>query len=300
MRQFKPIVLIAVIAFQISILSSCGEYETKNLPDGTLEIVKYKGHKKDIVIPEVIGKKRVTVIGENAFQEQEWFNVVIPNSITTIGNWSFARNLPDGTLTIIKYSGYTSDIVIPSVLGGKKVTDIGESAFQKMKLTSVVIPEGITTIGKSAFDRNQLINVNIPDSVTSIGQSAFSNNHLTDVKISENVLTVEVSTFARNQLFTVIIPNSVTSIEQSAFSDNQLTNVKISENINKIDSYAFFKNKLTHITIPNADAVISHLAFDSDVVIDQPKKNTIQPKQYIFGDRMPTPEEFKLILREIF
>ena len=304
MRQFKPIVLIAVIAFLISILSSCGEYETSNLIDGTLEIVKYKGHKKDVVIPELIGKKKVTVISENAFQEQEWFNVVIPESITTIGDWSFARNPSDSTLTIIKYRGYTSDIVIPAVLGGKKVTAIGESAFMNwgfpsVMITSVIIPEGIITIGGYAFSGNGLTSVIIPKSVTTIGEGVFANNQLNNISLPNSITTISGWAFARNDLVNLSIPNSVISIGESAFEDNLLISVTIPNSVTTIGENAFKNNQLTHITIPNADAVISHLAFDYGVVIDQPKKNTIQPKQYTFGDRMPTFEEFMDAVREI-
>ena len=39
-----------------------------------------------------------------------------------------------------------SNVVIPSTIGGQKVTSIGRSAFFNRKLTSVVIPNSVTDI----------------------------------------------------------------------------------------------------------------------------------------------------------
>ena len=39
-----------------------------------------------------------------------------------------------------------SNVVIPSTIGGQKVTSIGRSAFYNRKLTSVVIPNSVTDI----------------------------------------------------------------------------------------------------------------------------------------------------------
>ena len=51
------------IIFLAFLFVSCSEYKTKELPDGTLEIVNYRGNKKDIVIPDIIKDKKVTVMG---------------------------------------------------------------------------------------------------------------------------------------------------------------------------------------------------------------------------------------------
>mgnify|MGYP000755726222 CR=1 FL=1 len=77
--------------------------------------------------------------------------------------------------TITGYTGSARSLVIPSELGGKPVTAIGEKAFYQNKtITSVKIPEGVTSIGDSAFEGcSSLTEVTIPKSVTSIGWGAF-------------------------------------------------------------------------------------------------------------------------------
>jgi TolB-like protein len=78
-------------------------------------------------------------------------------------------------------------LVIPSNVFGSPVTEIGEGAYSRKNLTSVVIPDSVTSIGKQAFYDNNLTSVVIGNSVTSIGDYAFSGNKLTSVVIGNSV-----------------------------------------------------------------------------------------------------------------
>ena len=83
---------------------------------------------------------------------------IIPNSVTTIGEFAFCN-----------YTGLTS-IEIPN-----SVTTIGNHMFSDCySLTSIEIPNSVTTIGYSAFRCcSGLTSIEIPNSVTSIGHYAF-------------------------------------------------------------------------------------------------------------------------------
>jgi hypothetical protein len=78
-------------------------------------------------------------------------------------------------LEILKYSG-GSEVIIPSVLEGKKVIGISEEAFAgSYSLKSAIIPDSVLYIGDGAFARcYSLKHVKIPISVTRIGAKAFS------------------------------------------------------------------------------------------------------------------------------
>ena len=173
--------------------------------------------------------------------------------ILSYGLISMAAPTPDHCFTTqvinsdqIEIKGYTTscgfDVVIPDMIGGKKVTSIGNSAFTSNQLTSVVIPNSVTSIGGVAFQINQLTSVVIPDSVTSIGSYAFSMNKLTSLNIPNSITSIERWAFQENQLTSVVIPNSVTSIGGVAFSNNQLTSVVIPDSVTSIGERAFAEN----------------------------------------------------------
>ena len=101
----------------------------------------------------------VTSIGNYAFRECTGLtSVTIPNSVTSIGIYAF-----------LKCTGLTSVTI------GNSVTSIGEHAFYGCSgLTSVTIPNSVTSIGRYAFSAcSGLTSVTIPNSVTSIGERAF-------------------------------------------------------------------------------------------------------------------------------
>ena len=82
----------------------------------------------------------------------------------------------DGTCTVSGIGTCTdTDIKIPPVHNGEKVTGIDNGAFSHCAgLTSIVIPDSVTGIGKFAFSHcTGLTSISIPNSVTSIGKFVF-------------------------------------------------------------------------------------------------------------------------------
>ena len=83
--------------------------------------------------------------------------------------------LDDDTLGIMEYGGSDKSYVIPAEIGGKKITQIANDAFNDCtELTSVTIPDSVTYINFEAFyNCTSLKSVTIPASVTYIGDYAF-------------------------------------------------------------------------------------------------------------------------------
>ena len=87
-------------------------------------------------------------------------SIVIPDSVTHIGNYAFS------------WCEGLKSIMIPD-----SVKSIGSWAFRHcLSLTSIVIPNSVTSIGVGAFcDCENLTSISIPDSVESIEHGAFCN-----------------------------------------------------------------------------------------------------------------------------
>ena len=167
-----------------------------------------------------------------------------------------------GIITNVVYGASCSvDVVIPSSINEVSVTTIGDSAFYRNNLTSVVIPDSVTTIGNDAFRENNLTSVVIPDSVTTIGEGAFSSNNLTSVVIPDSVTTIGYAAFQYNNLTSVVIPDSVTTIGNYAFFSNNLTSVVIPDSVTTIGDSVFAYNTLTSVVIPNSVTTIGEGAF---------------------------------------
>ena len=115
----------------------------------------------------------------------------------------------------------TGAVTIPSTLGGKPVTSIGDYAFRRCSgLTSVTIPDGVTSIRDYAFyGCRNLTNVTTPNCVTNIGECAFSECiGLKSVVIPDRVTSIGDSAFSKCiGLTSVTIPESVTSFSTTVF-----------------------------------------------------------------------------------
>ena len=173
-----------------------------------------------ISIPSSIGGVPATVIGDDAFAggsvvNGQWVlghqltSVVIPNSVTSIGNSAFG----DNNLT---------SVVIPS-----SVTSIGNWAFGDNNLTSVVIPSSVTSIEGWAFVNNNLTSVVIPNSVTSIGGNAFLSNNLTSATIGSGVTAIGPSVFAFNPNLATVTVRLVEEVALARFGANWRDNIGI-------------------------------------------------------------------------
>ena len=168
------------------------------------------------------------------------------------------NELDDGTLEITKYAGNSATYVIPGEIDGKKVTEIGDSAFKGCtELTSITIPDGVIGIGNNAFSGcTSLETVTIPASVTYVGNSAFYGcTSLKSVTVPESVTYIGGYAFAEcYSLKYADIPANVSGIGSSPFYNcRSLENINIDE-ANKwyttVDGVLYDKDKTELINYP--------------------------------------------------
>ncbi|GMO65997.1 MAG: hypothetical protein Ta2A_13920 [Treponemataceae bacterium] len=126
--------------------SSENDFEV-SVEDGQVTITEYMGKGGAVSIPETIGGKPVTRIGDHVFAfRKDLTSVSIPPSVTVIEDEAFFR-CPG----------------LASVSIGEGVTDIGCGAFSHCsELTTLTIPESVINIGGGAFAGcNNLTSINI-------------------------------------------------------------------------------------------------------------------------------------------
>jgi hypothetical protein len=147
-------------------------------------ITGYTGAGGAVSIPSTVNGISVVQLSADifGFPNTSVTSVIIPNSVTSIGDYAFlyctgltSVTIPS-SVTSIGYDAFAGCTGLTSVTIPNSVTSIPSYAFEDCTgLTSVTIGTSVTSIGDYAFyGCTSLASVNIPTSVTSIGVWAFN------------------------------------------------------------------------------------------------------------------------------
>lgn len=188
-------------------------------------------------------------------------------------NFNVALNITGDGIVITKYTGTAAHVVIPAIIQGFPVREIGERAFggglldQNHTIISVVIPQGVTKIGKSAFQyAKNLSSLTIPEGVTVIDAWAFSSTGLTEILLPQSLTEISNDVFMYcSSLATVMLPAKLIKIGSQAFwGCTALTNITLPASIKEI-SYGVFANcsNLATVTIPES---VGKIVFESPII----------------------------------
>jgi hypothetical protein len=174
--------------------------------------------------------------------------IIIPNSVTSIGNGAF---FGCSGLTLIDIPG--------------SVTSIGENAFAYCSgLTSIDIPSSVTSIDNDAFHGCRgLTSVNIPNSVTSIGGNAFLGcSSLTSITLPD--CDMSCNEFCNGEYLNPSSP---------------IQTIKIHANVKRLRDLSVFHRNLSVLdfmgNIPETNGIFSDSSIENLRVNTSRKKTTI-------------------------
>jgi hypothetical protein len=158
----------------------------------------------------------------------------------------------------IKSSGFSSEGIV-CVIMPNTLTTIGERAFDTCSgLKYVEMPEGVTYIGMGAFNScSALKSIELPSTLTSVGSSVFYNcNGLQEVKINSTQLVLSSETFknciiekiefagTREQWITLMENSASNWIDSSATSFVvECTNGRCFDNVNTTEDVCYTDNE---------------------------------------------------------
>lgn len=181
-------------------------YQVKSVDAEQVQLGKYSGTDTVVAIPDIIGKKKVTVLCGTFDGYAQLQEVQLSDTITEISRGAFYG------CTQLK------EIILP-----KKLKALGGSVFGNCtSLTQIEIPKSVTVLGAGVFENcTQLCKVTLSPKIKKIPMNAFAGcTALKEIKLPEKCREIEFFAFHRCwNLQAVHIGLDVKSIGYEAFDN---------------------------------------------------------------------------------
>ena len=234
----------------------------KNLKANTKYYMRGRVYKS-----QVVNKKTI-----NSYSD--WSEVTIVELLKKKSNNKVSGNYEysigkNNAVTITAYTGNETKLIIPSKLGGKKVTKIGYEAFRECEsIKSVKIPKGITSIEVGAFyGCINLNSISIPKGVTEIGDSILGKTAYFNNKKNWKNGAMYISDYlidATKVKGSYTIKKGTKVVAERAFGRNtKLTKITIPNSVVYMGYGVFLGcEKIKNVTIPNSVKYVGESLFD--------------------------------------
>lgn len=227
-------------------------YTTEN---GEVTITDYTGTREHVLIPSEIGGFPVTALADKAFYEKHVTTVVVPDSVTEIGDLCFSGDnylvsltLPDG-LAELSYGALESCYSLLDFDLPKGLKTIGEGALQSIfYLTHLTIPAGVTDIEQMNF----LMMHGLEEVSVAEGSTSFTYDAENGLLMTADKARLLHCFFHLAPQKEIILPEGMKTIDPFAFHyDVTVEKIVLPEGTETIGLLAFgICPKLTEIVIP--------------------------------------------------
>lgn len=222
---------------------------------GEVTITDYIGTSEHVLIPDAIDGLPVTALGHRAFYEKTVTTVVVPDSVTEIGDLCFSGDnylvsltLPDG-LAELSYGALESCYSLLDFDLPKGLKTIGEGALQSIfYLTHLTIPAGVTDIEQMNF----LMMHGLEEVSVAEGSTSFTYDAENGLLMTADKARLLHCFFHLAPQKEIILPEGMKTIDPFAFHyDVTVEKIVLPEGTETIGLLAFgICPKLTEIVIP--------------------------------------------------
>lgn len=233
-------------------------YTTEN---GEVTITDYTGTREHVLIPSEIGGFPVTALADKAFYEKHVTTVVVPDSVTEIGDLCFSGDnylvsltLPDG-LAELSYGALESCYSLLDFDLPKGLKTIGEGALQAIfYLTHLTIPAGVIDIEQMNF----LMMHGLEEVSVAEGSTSFTYDAENGLLMTADKARLLHCFFHLAPQKEIILPEGMKTIDPFAFHyDVTVEKIVLPEGAETIGLLAFgICPKLTEIVIPQSVTAI--------------------------------------------
>lgn len=223
--------------------------------NGEVTITDYTGTREHVLIPSEIGGFPVTALADKAFYEKHVTTVVVPDSVTEIGDLCFSGDnylvsltLPDG-LAELSYGALESCYSLMDFELPKGLKTIGAGALQSIfYLTHLTIPAGVTDIEQMNF----LMMHGLEEVSVAEGSTSFTYDAENGLLMTADKARLLHCFFHLAPQKEIILPEGMKKIDPFAFHyDVTVEKIVLPEGTETIGLLAFgICPKLTEIVIP--------------------------------------------------
>lgn len=223
-----------------------------------ITITKYKGKRKDVVIPSTIQDVPVMKIGSGAFLENETItSVVIPEGVKSIGrNYITDLEYYAGMKGAFSRCYNLESVVLPADIS------IGANSFEYCyKLKTITIGENSKLCGCAFYKCDSLKSIDIPKGCTLDPQVFYTCKNLESITLPEDLMVIpKCFIIDCKKLTNVNLPTSLKYIGAEAFFGCPFVSVDLPEGLEYLGGEAFHSDTITSVSIPKSLKWISTLS----------------------------------------